>query len=480
MSGPDESGARPGDRTESPPMLSPPAVAPRVEERQRTEELPVAAGGRRSGPGAGGHYRGQVPPPPSGPPAWDGPPPLVANPVKVSLLDQIKALSDRMSIRWRLTITYSALFFVAGALLLLVMYLLVRPVLTNALDLYLTVPGDTPQWLIDYWKQEITVRNASVSDAVLGALVTRGLLALLGVGVIALILGYVVADRALRPIKQMTATARKLSETSLAHERIDLTGPDDELKELADTFDAMLIRLNAAFDAQRRFVDNASHELRTPLAINRTVLEVALADPEASEDLKVLGRTLLGTTARNERLIEGLLLLARSDRELSVRKPVDIQEVARTAIDQLASFAAEEEIAVEYDLHPATTTGDPVLLERCVSNLIENGIKHNAGPSGKVWVRTGIVDGGAVVQIANTGPHVPAYEVDSLFEPFRRLNADRIQSAKGAGLGLSIVRGIVRAHGGSVSAVPRDGGGLVMTVRLSGVGVTTGGVQSAR
>jgi signal transduction histidine kinase len=475
VSGPDEPGAYPGDRAQSPPMISPPAGAPHGDERQRTEELSVGPS-RRSG----GNHRGQIPPPPSGPPAWDGPPPLVAHPVKVSVLDQIKALSDRMSIRWRLTLTYSALFFVAGALLLLVMYLLVRPVLANALDLYLTVPGDTPQWLIEYWRQEITVRNASVSDAVLGALVTRGLLALLGVGIIAVILGYVVADRALRPIKQMTATARKLSETSLAHERIDLTGPDDELKELADTFDAMLIRLNAAFDAQRRFVDNASHELRTPLAINRTVLEVALADPEASEDLKVLGRTLLGTTARNERLIEGLLLLARSDRELSVRKPVDIQEVARTAIDQLAPFAEEEQIAVEYDLHPAPTTGDPVLLERCVSNLIENGIKHNAGPSGKVWVRTGIVGGGAVVQIANTGPHVPGYEVDSLFEPFRRLNADRIQSAKGAGLGLSIVRGIVRAHGGSVSAVPRDGGGLVMTVRLSGVGVATGGVQSAR
>jgi signal transduction histidine kinase len=385
-----------------------------------------------------------------------------------------------MSVRWRLTLTYSALFFVAGAFLLFVMYLLVRPVLDNALDVTVTVPADIPQWLIESWRQQITVRNASVSDTVLSALITRSLLALLGVGILALMLGYVVADRALRPIKKMTATARRLSETSLAHERIDLTGPDDELKELADTFDAMLTRLNTAFDAQRRFVDNASHELRTPLAINRTVLEVALADPEASEDLRVLGRTLLGTTARNERLIEGLLLLARSDRELSVRKPVDVQEVARSAVDQLAPFAAEQEVTVEYDLHPAPTTGDPVLLERCVSNLIENGIKHNVGPSGKVWVRSGIVDGGAVVQVANTGPHVPAYEVDSLFEPFRRLNADRVESAKGAGLGLSIVRAIIRAHGGSVSAVPRDGGGLVMTVRLSGAGATPGGTQSAR
>ncbi|GAA0370697.1 HAMP domain-containing sensor histidine kinase [Microbispora corallina] len=459
-----------------------PQILPAPTSEWRGDDTQPGGSGRRMASAMGtGPYRSQVPPPPSGPPAWDGPPPLTAHPMqRANLLDEIKALSNRMSVRWRLTLTYSALFFVAGALLLFVMYLLVRPVLDTALHVRLSVPDDTPQWLIDYWNQEITVRNASVTDTVLQSLITRGLMALLGVGILALILGYVVADRALRPIKKMTGTARKLSETSLAHERIDLQGPDDELKELADTFDAMLTRLNTAFDAQRRFVDNASHELRTPLAINRTVLEVALSDPEASEDLKVLGRTLLGTTARNERLIEGLLLLARSERELSVRKPVDVQEVARTAVEQLTPFAEEEGVTVEYDLHPAATTGDPVLIERCVSNLVENGIKHNIGASGKVWIRSGIVDGGAVVQVANTGPHVPAYEVESLFEPFRRLNADRVQSAKGAGLGLSIVRAIVRAHGGRVAAVPRDGGGLVVTVRLSGTGVTPGLPQSAR
>src|SRR5690606_33424265 len=151
-----------------------------------------------------------------------------------------------------------------------------------------------------------------------------------------------------------------------------------------------------------------------------------LSDPEASEDLRVLGRTLLGTTARNERLIEGLLLLARSDRELSVRKPVDVREVAKTAIEQLAPFAAEEGVTIEQDLHLAPATGDPVLLERCVSNLVENGIKHNLGSDGKIWIRTGMAGGESVVQVANTGPHVPAYEVETLFEPFRRLNSDRV------------------------------------------------------
>ncbi|WP_214111255.1 sensor histidine kinase [Acrocarpospora catenulata] len=417
-----------------------------------------------------GPYRSQ-PPPPSGPPVWDGPPPPHPHPVgHVGLADRLKELSNRISIRWRLTLTYSALFFVAGALLLVVMYILVRPVLDEALrvlDVKISVPANAPQDIIDYYQRQFAAQTAEVTNTVLSGLVTRGLMALLGIGIIAVMLGYLVADRALRPVKQMTATARKLSETSLAHERIDLQGPDDELKELADTFDAMLIRLNTAFDAQRRFVDNASHELRTPLAINRTVLEVALSDPEASEDLKVLGRTLLGTNARNERLIEGLLLLARSERELVVRKPVELQEVVRTAVEQLAPYAAEEQVKVEYDLHTAPSTGDPVLLERCVANLVENAIKYNTGPDGKVWVRSGIVGRDAVVQVANTGPHVPAYEVDILFEPFRRSQADRVQSAKGAGLGLSIVRAIARAHGGTATAVPREGGGLVVTVRLA-------------
>ncbi|RGA06155.1 sensor histidine kinase [Microbispora triticiradicis] len=436
-----------------------------------------------SDPMGTGPYRSQVPPPPSGPPAWDGPPPLVAHPVqRANLLDEMRSLQNRVSIRWRLTLTYAALVFVAGALLVMVMYVLVGHAINVGWQSVpkILLPPSVPQEVIDEFNNNYANLQAEATAAARSELLQRSLLALLGVGIFALILGYVVADRALRPIKKMTVTARKLSETSLAHERIDLQGPDDELKELADTFDAMLTRLNTAFDAQRRFVDNASHELRTPLAINRTVLEVALSDPEASDDLKVLGRTLLGTTARNERLIEGLLLLARSERELSVRKPVDVQEVARTAVEQLAAFAEEEGVTVEHDLHPAATTGDPVLVERCLSNLVENGIKHNLGPNGKVWVRTGMVDGGAVVQVANTGPHVPAYEVESLFEPFRRLNADRVQSAKGAGLGLSIVRAIVRAHGGTVVAVPRDGGGLVVTVRLSGNGVSPGMPQSAR
>ncbi|MBO3748081.1 HAMP domain-containing protein [Streptosporangiaceae bacterium NEAU-GS5] len=407
---------------------------------------------------------GEQPPPPTGPPVWDGPPPPGVRVSRPSPLAWIRGLPKRISIRWRLTITYAVLFFAAGAVLLLVMYWVVgwaiRASWPGLPDQFDRPPYGTYNNAI--WQD---MEDLAVAGARQGFL-SKSLMALGGMGIIALMIGYVVADRALRPITRMTAAARRMSETSLAHERIDLKGPDDELKELADTFDAMLTRLNAAFDAQRRFVANASHELRTPLTINRTVLEVAISDPEVSEDLRVLGKTLLGNNARHEKLIEALLLLARSERELSVRKPLDFQEVGKTVVDQLSPFAEEGNVTIVPDLHSAPVVGDPVLLERCVANLVENAIKYNMPTFGKIWIRSGIVDGASVVQIANTGPHVPAYEVDELFEPFRRLIGDRVESAKGAGLGLSIVRAVVRAHGGSVTAVSREGGGLVVTVRL--------------
>ncbi|HLU75326.1 MAG TPA: HAMP domain-containing sensor histidine kinase [Nonomuraea sp.] len=378
----------------------------------------------------------------------------------------VKDLAGKLSIRWRLTLTYSAMFFTAGAMLLVVMYFIVRTALFTAFEFTVEVPGYISPEFARRLEEQVKLLQVNQVNEVLDVLVRQSVLALLGVGILALMLGYFVADRALRPVTQMTSTARKLSESTLAHQRIGLEGPDDELKELADTFDDMLTRLNVAFDAQRRFVANASHELRTPLTINRTVLEIALSDPEASEDLKALGRTLLEVNARNEKLIEGLLLLARSERELAVRKPVDVKEVAQTAVDQVAPFAEEHGVTLTTDLAETPTIGDPVLLERSVSNLLENAVKYNLPENGKVWIRTGMVDGGLVVQVANTGQHVPAYEVNSLFEPFRRLSADRVDSAKGAGLGLSIVRAVVQAHGGNVNAVPREGGGLVVTIRL--------------
>ncbi|MEV5826284.1 ATP-binding protein [Spirillospora sp. NPDC052242] len=404
-----------------------------------TQPTPVRRTGpwRRPGPQ-------QVPPPPGPKGVWradgDGG-------------SAVQALPSRMSVRLRLTLLYGLLFFMAGALLLFVVSILVANILSNVQVIGLGIS-----------QEEAAALQRQFVEQTMQQLVGRSLVALAGVGIITLVLGWFVADRALSPLQRVTATARRLSESTL-HERIALEGPEDEIKELADTFDAMLERLGEAFDSQRRFVANASHELRTPLAINRTLLEVALGDPEVSDDLRAVGRTLLATNARHERLIEGLLLLARSERELTTRAPVDLADVASTVLEHSGRREHDNDVAVHPELTSGTASGDPVLLEHLVSNLVENAIKHNAD-GGELWIRTGLLDGYATVQVENTGPVVPAYEVERLFEPFRRLNADRVESAKGAGLGLSIVRSVVLAHRGAVYAAPRPGGGLIVTVRL--------------
>lgn len=293
----------------------------------------------------------------------------------------------------------------------------------------------------------------------LNSILIYGGVALAIVGLVGMLFGWLMAERALRPLARITETARRVAGRSL-HERIALDGPTDEIKELADTFDSMLERLDRAFDSQRMFVGNASHELRTPLAINRTLIEVALGRPDVPAEARVLGDALLAVNGRQERLLDGLLTLARSEQELTVRERVDLSEVADHVLDQtpLNSLTLRRRLA------PAPTTGDPVLLERVVQNLVQNAVAYNV-PNGWIEVRTGHHPDSVDVTVSNTGPVVPAYDVPALFEPFRRLRA-RVGSAKGTGLGLSIVRSVAHAHGGSVTAVPRDGGGLVVHVTL--------------
>jgi signal transduction histidine kinase len=313
------------------------------------------------------------------------------------------------------------------------------------------------------------------SDAVIGAigqqrrlilsqLVQGSVVALVAVAVLAVVLGYLVSGRMLRPLQQITATARRLSESTL-HERIALTGPNDEIRELADTFDGMLDRLNHSFDAQRRFVANASHELRTPLAINRTLIDVAAAKPDAPEAVRALAGKLLPTITRQERLLDSLLLLARSERDVTDRSPVDLAELTGRAIEQLAPAARAAGVSLTPALSPTLTSGDGVLLERCVSNLLENAIKHSS-PDAHVWVATGVSDGQAWVQVESTGPVITAEQAETIFQPFRRLRSDRVGSAGGAGLGLSIVQAVARAHQGSVRAEPRPSGGLMILLML--------------
>nr|WP_242608797.1 HAMP domain-containing sensor histidine kinase [Actinomadura formosensis] len=382
----------------------------------------------------------------------------------------------RLSVRTRLTLVYGSLFLVTSAVLVAVTYLLTVRTMDDRLSVSsggvdattlarlraLALNGDVGRLL--ELKADADRRLVEQKHDVLEQLLQSSLVTMLVLGVLAVGIGYVVAGRMLRPLHKVTATARRLSESNL-HERIALDGPQDEIKDLADTFDRMLDRLNRAFDAQRRFVANASHELRTPLTINRTVLEVALASRKNPPETKALADVLLGNTARHERLIEGLLLLAKSERGLGTRVGTALPDVVRAALDQLDDLVEEAAVDVEAKLAPAAVTGDPVLLERCAVNLVENAVKYNVR-DGRIWVRTGTRDGAAFLQVVNTGRAVPGYEIATIFEPFRRLRADRTGSKDGAGLGLSIVRAVVDAHGGTIETVPRADGGLSITVRL--------------
>ncbi|MEV7013002.1 ATP-binding protein [Streptosporangium sp. NPDC051022] len=384
---------------------------------------------------------------------------------------------NRLGLRMRLTLLYGALFFATGSVLLWFTYLLTARALRQQFVMKLNkailpsgpVTDVLPRTVIDGTPVEQMARQVQTevearAAGVLDEMLRSSLVVMILVGGIALLLGYLVADRALRPLDRVTETAQRLSESTL-HERIALQGPQDEVKRLADTFDAMLDRLHRVFDAQRRFVADASHELRTPLTINRTILEVSLEEPAASEDLKALARALLGTNARYERLIEGLLLLAQSEQELTVRKPVGLHQVVGTVLEQLSLEPRGRRVTVHQDLRPALADGDPLFLERCVFNLLENATRHNVR-DGDVWVTVREDDDAATVTVENTGPVVPPYEVDELFVPFRRRHGERVRSARGAGLGLSIVRAIVDAHGGTVEARSRPEGGLVIEVRL--------------
>jgi signal transduction histidine kinase len=410
----------------------------------------------------------------------------------------------RPTVRLKLTLAYGGLFLLAGAILLTLNYALVRTSLGKSApsvgvsftapatvgagglggketQVFVGTPGAAKPGGTVTMPEPVTPDGRKVSDVLkdltnsyrnktLHELVVKSLQALGLMGVLSVGFGWGLSGRVLSPLHRMTATARRLSEENL-HERIALDGPDDELKELADTFDALLGRLEAAFESQKRFVANASHELRTPLSIIRTEVDVALANPVATpEELRRMGEVVRRATERSDGLIDGLLVLARSDRGPASVAPVDLADVAEEALAQAASEAAAAGVTTAGRFDPAPTSGDDALLGRLAGNLIENAIRHNES-GGRVEVVTGSAaeaGGGADevrLAVANSGPAIEAGEVDGLFEPFRRLGADRV-SAGGAGLGLSIVRSVAAAHGGRVAARPRPGGGLVVEVFL--------------
>jgi signal transduction histidine kinase len=494
---------------------------------------------------------------------------------------------SRLTIRARLTVLYGGLLLAAGIVLLAVTYTLVGRRMPTAVR-YLSTQsrgpdGDPSVALPDGDRVFLSELPEKMRDAALQDMLATGMVALVLVTAVAVAFGWLLAGRALQPLHRITETAHRIAAAPAAdrglHERIALAGPRDEVKELADTFDTMLERLDRSFDGQRRFVANASHELRTPLTLSRAVLEYATHRDALPPEARQLTDLLLDINLRHERLINGLLLLARTDNEMLDKIPVDLADVVEHTVTHLAPEADKAGVRVGGEPSPAPTLGDPVLLERLVQNLVENGIRHNIGsarsergqhspgaggiraeersdeagwrrppgadsersergqhspgaggiraeersdeagwrrppgadsersergqhspgaggiraeersdeagwrrPPGadsersergqhspEGWVRVAcrsLPDGVVELTVTNSGPVIPRYEIPGLFEPFRRYGTERVDRDRGAGLGLSIVRSVARAHGGEVSAEPRDGGGLLVRVTL--------------
>ena len=400
----------------------------------------------------------------------------------------------RQTVRLRLTVVYGTLFLLMGAALLAITYLLVArnlpagPVTTGKPATGLAAPATLPAALPGRFAGgSLFVRaggggchllaGPSRSPAQLEAraqrclsqqralelnqLLTESGIALAIMTVVSVGLGWLVAGRMLGKLRTITAAARSISASNL-NARLSLAGPRDELRELGDTFDGLLGRLEAAFDAQRQFVANASHELRTPLARQRTLIEVALADPEpTASGLRNLCTRLLATGEQQERLIEALLTLARSQRGLDRREPVDLAALTGEVMLARRPEAEERGLSVAATLDPALAVGDSRLAERLVANLIDNAVRHNVA-DGSVQVTTGIAEGCAMLSVTNTGPVISPDDVPRLVRPFQRRGADRIGTPDGLGLGLSIVAAIAEAHGGWLRLTARPAGGLAV------------------
>lgn len=391
-------------------------------------------------------------------------------------LDIDGRVRTRTSIRMRLILVWGALFLSGGALLVAVNYLLLADRITpdpaglrQRIERELGDPGAPAGRVPEPLGGNSSFARiaAELRREILDQLLIQSAIALAVATTVVVAAGWVVANRMLRPLKTITATARRLSERDL-HQRIALRGPPDELKHLADTFDGMLERLDRAFDSQRRFVSNASHELRTPLSVIRTELEVTLDEPGATEaELRAMGETIRQATERSERLIDALLALALADGRVQLRPPeiVDLPLLLRQAEELFGAEAKKRNLRVELALGPASVVGDRALLERLCENLVQNAIRHNVD-GGRVELTTAIRNGAAHVRVANGGSVVPPDQVDRLFEPYQRLGRERTGDRRGFGLGLSIVRAVTDAHSGQVSATAPRSGGLVVEVAL--------------
>jgi signal transduction histidine kinase len=396
----------------------------------------------------------------------------------------------RRSVRLKLTVLYGALFLVCGVALLGVTYFLVEQHLPTTLTGKGMIASGQPTFsdngesgVVCYTQLaggqalggqlggQLPAPNAGCA-VLLGAarndelrqLITDSGIALAIMAAASMGLGWVVAGRVLQPLRTITTAARRISASNL-YQRLVLDGPDDELTELGKTFNGLLARLERSFTAQRQFVANASHELRTPLARQRTLVEVALRDPDPTiGSLQQTMQRVLATGEEQERLIEALLTLARSQRGLDRREPIDLATVTGAALAATEAEAGYREVRVNASLGPAPALGDERLAERLAANLVDNAVRHNVS-GGWVEVVTGIRSGRSVLSVSNTGPVIPPEQVETLFEPFGRLEATRL-SRDGLGLGLSIVIAIAAAHDADLRARPLSGGGLEVEIHF--------------
>jgi signal transduction histidine kinase len=374
----------------------------------------------------------------------------------------------RRTARLRLTLWYGGLFLAFGTALLAVTYTLVVHAFAG------NTAGNTLCQRPHLRCRAIGAQQALAlaqreHAAVLHEFLTRSEVALAVMTVAAVAFGWIVAGRVLRPLRAITAAARQISAASLG-QRLALNGPRDEFKELGDTFDGLLDRLEASFRAQRQFIANASHELRTPLARQRVISQVALSDPGASvESLSTAHQRVLAAGAEQEQLIDALLTLAQGQAGLDQREPFDLAAVTSQVIAARQSEAAHRNLTLHAALDPAPASGSPSLAERLTANLIDNALRHNQ-PGGKINITTETRGSQAILSVANSGPAVPASAIDRLFHPFQRLTSDRSSRGDGLGLGLSIVQAIADAHGASITARPQPAGGLHVEVTFPGPG----------
>ena len=377
----------------------------------------------------------------------------------------------RRTARLRLTVRYGgAVFLACGATVLAVTYLLYGQ-LGNAPHLVihrLLQKGGKVIPIAAVQPPAVTIHMTGLGQLSLDRqqlLIAAGI-ALAVIAVAAAAIGWLIAGQVLRPLRTITAAARRISASSL-HERLAVPGPDDELKELADTLDGLFARLEASFEAQRRFAANASHELRTPLTRERTLLQVTLADPAATTGTwQAVSQDLLACNAEQERLIEALLTLASSEAGPGQREPVNLAAITSEALAAARSAISRLGLNVQTDIRPAALDGDPLLVQQLVTNLIDNAVRHNI-PGGDIQVATSTSQAGAVLSVISSGQVIPAADVDRLFQPFQRLGPRPARRDGGHGLGLSIVRAIATAHAAAITAQPRPDGGLAIGVTFS-------------